>query len=45
MSKTRKILFGAFGGYLALIILVVAFTVYLATTLALPHTERNSPSS
>ena len=32
-------------GLMAALLALVAFTVYLATTLALPRTERNSPSS
>jgi len=32
-------------GLMAALVVLVAFTVYLATTLALPRTERNSPSS
>jgi hypothetical protein len=32
-------------GLMAALVALVAFTVYLATTLALPRTERNSPSS
>ena len=32
-------------GLMAALLALVAFTVYLATTLALPRTERNTPSS
>ena len=32
-------------GLMAALVALVAFTVYLATTLALPRTERNTPSS
>jgi hypothetical protein len=32
-------------GLMAALLALVAFTVYLATNLALPRTERNSPSS
>jgi Ca2+/Na+ antiporter len=32
-------------GLMAALLALVAFTVYLATTLALPRTERNHPSS
>jgi hypothetical protein len=32
-------------GLMAALLVLVAFTVYLATTLTLPRTERNSPSS
>jgi ABC-type spermidine/putrescine transport system permease subunit II len=32
-------------GLMAAVLALVAFTVYLATTLVLPRTERNSPSS
>jgi len=32
-------------GLMAALLVLVAFTVYLATTLALPRTERNTPSS
>jgi len=32
-------------GLMAALLALVAFTIYLATTLALPRTERNTPSS
>ena len=32
-------------GLMAALVALVAFTVYLATTLVLPRTERNTPSS
>ena len=32
-------------GLMAALLALVAFTVYLATTLVLPRTERNTPSS